>query len=197
MKSHTDPPVLSWEDWHLPLGRGDITLRAARAELAELGAKQQEIPLVIQLVENPRFDVPGFDVFHGAVDLKAHDAIHIVLGRGLLTMDEAFVIGFTMGSTHRVTTLEENLYAWVSKHFYPKAYRFNDDDLRVFRDATKLGYISDCTPLNTVDYDQYLDRLLPEIRRELGIEEDLLRAYYAIERKRYPGSKASQRLLPH
>jgi hypothetical protein len=39
---------------------------------------------MIQLVENPRFNLPGIDLFHGAVDLATHDAIHILLGRGLL-----------------------------------------------------------------------------------------------------------------
>lgn len=36
---------------------------------------------------------------------------------------------------------------------------------------------------------------LGDIRRELGIEEDLLRAYYAIEKRRYPEAMDSQRLL--
>ena len=33
------------------------------------------------------------------------------------------------------------------------------------------------------------------VRHALGIETDLLRAYYAIERRRYPDSPESQRLL--
>jgi len=57
-----------------------------------------------------------------------------------------------MGSTNKVTTLEENLYGLVSKYLYPKVYQFNDDEIRIFKDATKLGYISDCEPLDQVDY---------------------------------------------
>ena len=172
-----------------------MTLREASGNLAALGAKQEDVPLMVQLVENPRFDIPGFDIFHGAVDLKTHDRIHILLGRGLLPMDEAFVIGFTMGSTHRVTTLEEKLYSLVSKYFYPKVFQFNDQDLDIFRDAVKLGYISDCTPLNKVEFEPYLDLPLGEIRAKIGIEVPLLRAYYEIEKRRYPDSKASARLL--
>jgi hypothetical protein len=100
---------LTWKDWHIPFSRDQITLREAKESLAALGAKQEDIPLMIQLVENPRFNLPGIDLFHGAVDLATHDAIHILLGRGLLPKDEAFVIGFTMGSTDQVTTMEENL----------------------------------------------------------------------------------------
>lgn len=185
----------SYKDWHIPFSHDEITLREARASLAELGAKQEDIPLMIQLVENPRFDIPGFDLFHGAVDIRTHDCIHILLGRGLLSKDEAFTIGFTMGSTHKVTTLEEKLYSLISKHLYPKVYQFDDEAIHVFKDAVRLGFLSDCQPLNQVKYEDYLDCSLREIREKIGIEKDLILAYYRIERKRYPNSKASLRLL--
>ena len=194
MSQRPTRPV-SWKQWHIPLSRHQLTLRQAHASLTALGAKQQDIPLMVQLVENPRFNIPGFDIFHGAVDLQTHDYIHILLGRGLLPMDEAFVIGFTMGSTNKVGTLEENLYALASQYLYPKVYQFKDQDIRVFKDATKLGYLSQCRPLNQVDYSLYLDRSLGELRADLGLETDLLLAYYRIEQKRFPRSQASQRLL--
>lgn len=186
---------MKWQDWHIPFSRDEITLREAKADLAKLGAKQEEIPLMIQLVENPRYQIPGLNFFHGAVDLATHDSIHILLGRGLLAKDEAFVIGFTMGSTDQVTTLEENLYALFSKHLYPKVYRFKDEEIRIFKDATKLGFISNCRPLDKIDYTKYLEWKLRDIRQDIGLEDDLIRAYFRIEQKRYPGSKASQRLM--
>ncbi len=185
----------SYKDWHIPFSQDQITLRDAHASLAVLGAKQEDIPLMVQLVENPRFDIPGFDIFHGAVDITTHDHIHILLGRGLLAKDEAFVIGFTMGSTNKVTTLEENLYALASKHLYPKVYQFDDEAIHIFKDAVKLGFISDCLPLNQADYAKYLDWKLRDIRQDINLESDLILAYYRIEKKRYPKSKASQRLL--
>ncbi|HEU0011999.1 MAG TPA: hypothetical protein VFT34_19450 [Verrucomicrobiae bacterium] len=187
--------ALSYKDWHIPFAQDDISLREAHASLSALGAKQEDIPLMVQLVENPRFDIPGIEIFHGAVDIKTHDSIHIILGRGLLAKDEAFVIGFTMGSTNKVTTLEENLYALISKHLYPKVYQFDDEAIRIFKDATKLGYISDCQPLDKIDYNRYLDWKLRDIRRDINLEGDLILAYYRIEQKRHPKSKASQRLL--
>jgi hypothetical protein len=117
------------------------------------------------------------------------------LGRGILAKDEAFVIGFTMGSTNRVTSTEENLYSFFTKYLYPKAYRFTDEDLHVFKDAVKLGFISDCQTLSEVDYSRYLEQPLGEIREDLGIETNLLQAYYTIEKRRYPKSVESQRLL--
>ena len=187
--------ALSYKEWHIPFSNDQITLRDAKKSLAALGAKQKDIPLLVQLVENPRYDIPGIEIFHGAVDVETHDSIHIILGRGLLPKDEAFVIGFTMGSTNKVTTLEESLYTLVSKYLYPKVYQFNNEEIRIFKDATKLGYISDCRPLDKIDYDKYLDWPLRDIRHDIHLECDLILAYYAIEKKRYPRSKASQRLL--
>ncbi|MDP7000186.1 MAG: hypothetical protein QF569_29390, partial [Candidatus Poribacteria bacterium] len=108
---------------------------------------------------------------------------------------EAFVIGFTMGSSNRVTSTEENLYSFFARYLYPKAYRFTDEDLRVFKDAVKLGFISDCQSLSEVDYSRYFEQPLGEIREDLGIETNLLHAYYTIEKRRHPESKESQRLL--
>ena len=193
--SMTLPVTTKWREWHIPFSRGDVTLSDALDNLRALGAKQAEIPLMVQLVENPAFDLPGGDLFHGRVDLLTHDLIHIVLGRGLLSNDEAFAIGCTMGSTNRVTTTEEALYTLISKYVYPKVYQFSDDSIRIFRDATKLGYISDCTPLDQVDFEPLMDCTLDEARHAIGVEPDLLRAYYGIEKRRCPDDPASQRLL--
>lgn len=186
----------TWRNWHVSLDESTMTMREAEASLKALGAEAREIPLMVQLVENPRYDIPGFDIFHGAVDLQTHDRTHILLGRGLLPEDEAFVIGFTMGSTNRVSTTEEVLYSLISKYLYPKFYKFPPDAIEIFRDATKLGYISDCQRLDVADLDALMDYTPAEARRRLGIEDDLLRAYYAIEAARYPEGVASQRLLP-
>ena len=181
--------------WHVPLSHATQTLRTAHADLQALGLKQADVPFLVQLIENPKYDFPGIDLFHGATDLLAHDRIHILLGRGLLPKDEAFVIGFTMGSTDQVGVSEERLYGLFAKYLYPREYRFDDDDLRVFRDAVRLGFVSDCVALDRVDFEPLLDLPLREARARLGIEDDLLRAYFAIEKRRYPNSRESQRLL--
>ena len=188
-------PSASWRTWCVPLSSAKRTLREAYDTLRPIGLDQREIPLIIQLVEHPRYDMPGIELFPGAVDLRTHDLIHIVLGRGLLVKDEAFVIGFTMGSTDRIGATEERMYEFFSRYIFPSGYRFGDEEVRVFRDAVRLGYVSDCRSLSQVDYDPLLDVPLGRIRAELGIEEDLLRAYYTIEKRRYPDSPESQRLL--
>ncbi|MES2823998.1 MAG: hypothetical protein V4732_10390 [Pseudomonadota bacterium] len=184
----------SVQNWHIPLSQGHLDFKATRDELAGMALAQEDVPLIIQLVENPRFDLPGIDIFNGATSLDTHDHIHILLGRGLLPADEAFVIGFTMGSTNRVTTTEEKIYSFFAKYLYPKHYRFDDETLEVFRDAVRLGYVSDCTRLDQVDYTALYGLTIEEARAKIGIETDLLQAYYRIEKKRYPENFAARRL---
>jgi hypothetical protein len=188
---------ISWRDWIVPLDDDLLSLRQVLDASAHLKASQDDIPVIIQLVENPKFDIPGIDLFNGAVDLQTHDFIHVILGRGMLPKDEAFVIGFTMGSTNRVSQTEEWLFGLASKYLYPGPYRFTDEDISVFKDAVRLGFVSDCMPLSEIDYGQYLDMPLKEVRERIGLEVDLLKAYYRIEQSRYPEDKASQRLLAH
>src|SRR5688572_943952 len=185
----------AWKEWHVPLSRADLPLRAAYGSLEAVGMSQREVPLIVQLVENPRFDLPGIEIFSGATNLRHHDLLHILLGRGLLPKDEAFVLGFTMGSSNRVGEVEERLFTLIARYLYPKEYRFDEEDAAVYKDAVRLGYISDCQSLAEVKLDTMLDRPLGRIRASVGLEEDLLRAYYAIEARRYPASAESQRLL--
>jgi len=185
----------SWQQWHISLAVTELTLEQALASAQSVAAGQIQIPLIVKLIENPNFHIPGIKVFNGAVDLHDHDCIHILLGRGLCPKDEAFTVGFTMGSTNLVSDLESKMYAFASKNLYPDPYRFSSDDLAVYRDAVRIGAISDCEPLDQINYKQLYDKKIGDIRRELGIEVDLLRAYYKIESRRYPDCLESQRLL--
>lgn len=185
---------MNYQDWHIPLHQDDMTLNEARTNLAQVSAHQDEIPMMVKLVENPKYKLPGITLFHGAVDLKAHDCIHIILGRGLLPIDEAFTIGFTMGSTNRVSATEEQMFSFISKNFYPDIYKFSDQDLDVFKNAIRLAFISNCKPLDTINYNSLMNLTLKDIREKIGLETDLLQAYYGIEKKRHPQSIASQRL---
>ena len=182
--------------WHIPLANGNQNLADTYDVFQkEYSHSQEDIPLIIQLVENPKYEIPGINFFNGATDLKTHDYIHILLGRGLLSKDEAFVLGFTMGSTNKVSATEEKIYAFVSKYLYPNVYQFDNEDIAVFKDAVRLGYICDCQPLDKVDYESLRDLSIEEARKKIGLETDLLRAYYMIEKRRYPDTLESQRLV--
>lgn len=181
--------------WHVPLSQGDLTLGEGKASLDALGAEPEDIPLIVQLVENPKFDIPGIEIFNGATDLATHDYIHLLLGRGLMELDEAFVIGFTMGSTNRVSSTEETLFSFFAKHLYPKHYRFGEEALRVFKDAARLGFISRCDRLDKVDYESMTGLTIDQARKKVGLETPLLKAYYEIEQTSYPDIFETKRLL--
>lgn len=185
----------SYKDWLVPLNQGDTLVEDALLSLRALGAPQEEIPLIVRLLENPDYQIPGLTLFHGAVDLATHDYIHILLGRGLMPKDEAFTIGFTMGSTNEVGLLEEELFCTINRLLYPKLYRFGPEEIAIFKDAVQLGRMSLCQPLNQVNFNDFAHSTISGMRTALGVEEDLLKAYYAIEAKRYPQAKESERLM--
>ena len=187
--------TISYLEWHLPLARDQITLAQALDSLAQVGAEPAKIPLMVQLVENPRYRVPGLDLFHGRVELEQHDAIHILLGRGLHNKDEGFTVGFTMGSSRKVSTIEEELFVSIASNLYPAPYRLGTEDIEVFRDGLRLAYIMNCKPLENINFNDYYDFRLCDLRSALDINTDLLRSYYALEKARYPDSRSSQRLL--
>lgn len=183
------------QSFHLPLAEGAVTLREGLRRLMEVGNSQAEVPLIVRLMENPAFDVPPLSMFRGRVNLEHHDCIHLLLGRGTTLMDEAFTIGFTMGSTKRMSSSATDLFAAVAERAYPKAYRFPPTAVRVFRDAVHLASISNCRRLDAVDFKALMDLPLREIRERLGLEEELLTAYYRIEAARNPEIAACQRLV--
>lgn len=201
----TDPSVATAEkkkfnaeglrNWIVPLAETRMTLREAYATLLAVGNAQTEVPLMVRLVENPEYHFGGLGFFKGRVTLEQHDYIHIVLGRGTTMIDEAFTIGFTMGSTDKVSSIEAGLFAWISSTLYPTPYRLNERHTRVLRDAMAVAFVSDVTPLCEVDFKPLLDRPLGEVRAAIGLEVRLLQAYYEIEARRYPDSKPSQRLV--
>lgn len=185
----------SYRSWHIPLTEDRIKLNDAVCDMHAMSHGANDIPLIVKLVENPNFKLPGFELFHGAVTLLDHDCIHILLGRGMLPKDEAFVIGFTMGSTGKVGCLEEKLYTMISHYLYPDVYKFKKDDLEVFRDGLHLGMSSHCKPLDQINYRRYMNETLGTVRQKLGINTDLLSAYYSIEAERFSYARESRRLV--
>lgn len=159
--------------------------------LATLPANRpDEIDALVRLVENPAspYALPG------AVALDRHDCIHVLLGRGLLGADEAFVVGYTMGAA--ASSMDAELldtFKLIAKRLYPKHYRMSEDDLFVFDLGYQLGARSrvriDELPLEAA-HGERVDAL----RARAGVEVDALRAVYAAERALFPGSLASARL---
>lgn len=185
---------VSYKRWFLPISYGHLTLREAYHYLQIVAAPQGKIPEIIRWTEGKDSKLVK-EFFYGGVDLRAHDFIHILLGRGLLPHDEAFVIGFTMGSTNRLQTLNKEAFAYIAQHHYPNAYRMDEACKVIYMDAAKIGYIMDCKPLDQVDFTPYLDMTIDEVRKRVNLRTGLLDAYYLeIEKNRHPEDPASARL---
>ena len=162
-----------------------------REVLATLpAAPPAAIPWVVRLFENPQ----GWLRMHGAADLATHDRINVVLGRGLLAQDEAFVIGFTMGTTKAVSRLERWFFKCAVSHLYPDPYRIPWPILAAYDLGLEAGRRMGAQDINLALGDDMLNQPLGEVRRMAGIDTCRLREFYAREREALPESMASRRL---
>jgi hypothetical protein len=178
------------EAWHPKLSSFRRKLNSTLKEMNLFKLRQENIPLIIKLVENPNYKTSG--LFGGAVSLFNHDCIHVMLGRGLLLKDEAFVIGYTMGSTKGMRRWRRNLFMFMSKYFYPKAYKFGEEERFVFNIGVMAGSLCP-TDLSQINFKKYLNKQTGTMRKELKIDVDFLKRYYTLEKKCFK-SVESQRL---
>lgn len=178
----------AWRRWNPGLDNDGQTLRAVLATLP--AAPPAAIPWVVRLFENPE----GWLRLHGAIDLAHHDMIHVLLGRGLLGQDEAFVIGFTMGATKAVSWLEQAWFKFVVAWLYPVPYRIPRRILAAYDLGLEAGRRMGVRNLHLALREDLLDRPLGETRRLLGIDPARLREVYARERAMLPDTAASRRL---
>ena len=179
------------ESWHPKLSSPRRKLNSTLKEMDSFRLHQENIPLIIKLVENPNYNTAK--LFGGAVDLFTHDCIHVVLGRGLLVKDEAFVIGYTMGSTKSMKRWKRNLFMFVSKYLYPEGYKFGEEERFVFNMGVVAGSLCP-TDLSQINFKKYLNKQMNTIRKDLKIDVDFLEKYYLLEKKCFKDTE-SQRLL--
>ena len=180
------------EKWCCPLSSGNKKLHEVLGEMDEWSLDQQDVPLIIRLIENPKYK--SSKLFTGAVSLFSHDCIHIVLGRGILPKDEAFVIGYTMGSSKKMKRWRRNLFMFAAKYLYPKKFSFGEQERFVFNVAVMMGSLCP-SDLSQINFSIFSDVKIDAIRKKLGVETDLLKHCYEIEKNCFPRSIESQRLL--
>ena len=177
------------ETWHIPLGRSYYTIRQALNTMDSFKLSQDDVPFIIRLFENPKYNL-----LPGAVTLQNHDIIHVLLSRGLLVKDEAFVIGFTMGTARRLNVLNKAIFKFVTRYLYPAGYKFYTDEFEIFEQGIRCAKKMGCKSFARMDLTKYLDYTIENARNELGIDIDILREAYAIEYDKFD-SPESQRLL--
>jgi len=179
---------MEWTEWNPGLDNDADTLGSVYATLP--GLAQEQINWLVQLLENPRSPL----ALTGAIDLFAHDCVHILLGRGLLAQDEAFVIGFTMGTSKTISRFQRAVFKFAARFLYPKIYRFTAQECRVFELGIEAGKLSACSEIYDVDFRRLLSEPLGKIRRMLGIDTEFLRFLYEKEVRLLPNTTVSRRL---
>ena len=185
------PKEKSQAESEIWIPKGDKKLSTFIKEMRPFKLCQEDVPLIIRLTENPNYRTSK--LFTGAVDLFTHDCLHVLLGRGLLPKDEAFVIGYTMGSGKKMSRWRRNLFMFVCKYLYPKGYKFGEEERFVFNMAILAGSLCP-VDLSKVNFEELLDLRISEIRRKLQISYDVIKHCYNLEGKCF-NSVESKRLL--
>jgi hypothetical protein len=181
-------PNVDFREWNPGLDNGDQTLAQVYATLP--GDQPDEMDIMVKLIENPRSPY----AITGAISLQDHDCVHILVGRGLLRQDEAFVIGYTMGTAgDRISKDEVRLFKMISSSLYADIYRFRPSDLIAFDIGFGCGQKAR-RPVYEFDFMRHLDLTLGELRAMLGVDVKALRRAFAREQRRIPGTRASARL---
>jgi hypothetical protein len=180
------------EAWHIPLG-SQLKLNFALAGMSEWRLEAKDVPFFIRLFENPSSPFCEFGIMPGCVNLFTHDCIHAILSRGILPKDEAFVIGYTMGSTKKLGWLREKIFLFIARWLYPEGYKFHREEREVFRVGVMAG-LKCKYDLTRVDFKKMLNHKLPYVRKRLGMDSKLLQLCYLLEKRAYPNSVESQRL---
>lgn len=130
------------------------------------GDEQSDIPFMVQLLENPESIFP----FPGKINLYNHDCLHILLERGISLFDEAFVVGFTMGSDLKTNRFHLAVFKFLSNLLYPQQYKFNQEQFKLFKIAFNYGRKLKVKNLNQIDFKVYENQTVGELRKLLGID---------------------------
>lgn len=181
--------AVTWKTWNPGLDNDDLTLGEVYGTLP--GNDPEAINFVVRLFENPKSPI----AFKGAITLERHDCVHVLLGRGLLPQDEAFVIGFTMGTSKEITSFESSLFQVITKHLYPHPYKFSDQHLIAYQLGLQKGKVARCKlPIYDYPLEEKMDMKLSELREMFDICSQDLKKIYACERLLIPEGKVSERL---
>lgn len=175
--------------WNPGLDNGHLTLGYVLATLP--GIEANDVPWQVRLLENPESKF----AFPGKIDLFRHDALHVLLGRGLTPQDEAFVVGYTMGAARDFKYWHKQIFLFLaSSKFYPKEFRFTPKDRISYDLGVNQAIRHGATDLHDFPFEDNLDRTADELRQELKINRLSLQAAYRMEQILIPCSPESRRL---
>lgn len=177
-----------WGLWYPGLENDDSSMQEMLHTLP--GVAESAIPQEVHLFENPKSAI----ALPGAVSLDWHDAIHILLGRGLLDQDEAFVIGFTMGNASSFREEDATTLRNALCYTYPEPFRVHGPKLLAFDLGVEAGRVIGVPDLADQKGRFSNQETLRSWREHFGITKEMLRSFYARESLAIPRTLESARL---
>ena len=130
------------------------------------GCNQSDIPWIVWLLENPESII----ALPGKITLDNHDCLHVLLEKEFNLMDEAFVIGFTMGNDPKTNWLHLLIFKVFSRFIYPQDYRFDLKHLKAFDLGVGYGKKVTTKNINKIDFQKYQNKTVDELRSLLSIK---------------------------
>ena len=184
--SYTDTDL--WLAWYPGVQNDDMTVQQVMDSMPQ--SPPTKIPFVVRLFENPG----SWLRFRGAVALEDHDVLHVLLGRGLQDQDEAFVLGFAMGTGKKVSWFQYHIFKFVLARIYPEPYRIPKYLQPAFDLGFQCGKETGVKDLYKRSLKDMQSMTLREARKEAGIDISVLQKYYELEQQSIPFTIASLRL---
>jgi ubiquinone biosynthesis protein Coq4 len=130
------------------------------------GDRQQDIPFLVWLFENP--DSPLR--FPGQISLRDHDYLHIIFGCDRSPDHEAWLVGFTIGNDlycHRFHLL---FFKFVARYLYPKNYRFSRSTIESFARGVKAGRKAPYKQIHQFDFERLKDKNIEQLRKIFAVD---------------------------
>ncbi len=177
-----------WLAWYPGVEETDRSIDTVMRTLPATPAGQ--IPWIVKLFESPS----SWLRFRGAIDLEDHDILHVLLGRGLQDQDEAFVLGFAMGTAKRVRWWEYYFFQFVIARLYPEPYRIPKYLHAAFELGVKCGRETGNQDLYRAPLRGLRSLSIAHARIQAGIDPLILKKYYRQEQLAIPTTIASLRL---
>ncbi len=177
-----------WLAWYPGIDNGQLTVDEVIESMPK--APASKIPWIVKLFENPT----SWLRFRGAVDLEDHDVMHVLLGRGLQDQDEAFVLGFAMGTAKKISLFQYWVFKLILAKVYPEPYRIPGFLQPAFDLGFQCGKQTGKRNLYRQQLKQFRNLPLEQARREAGIDMGVVKQFYEQEQQAIPFTIASLRL---
>jgi quaternary ammonium compound-resistance protein SugE len=177
-------PIWDRAAWHPGLENAERLL----GDVYETLPPRRRVPWHVRLLEDPALAPAGL------ADPFTRDCLHIALGRGLTTQDQAFVIGFGLGASRRCARWQQALFRFCARRLHDLPHRFSALDCQVFDFAVQAGRRLGKPSLARTAFHLQMHRRLGDVRQALGLDPAALYLVYDAERARWPRGAASRHL---